>query len=46
MRCLLRHRWVTYEQIGLVVTQRCRVCWRTRIRILPAPTTPDHPKES
>lgn len=30
----LRHRWVTYEQIGLVVTQRCRTCGKTRTRVL------------
>lgn len=27
------HRWVTVEQIGRVVTQRCRRCGKTRTRV-------------
>lgn len=46
MRCLLRHRWEVIEAIGLVTTQRCIRCFRTRIRILPASTAPDRSKES
>jgi hypothetical protein len=37
----LRHRWVTFEAIGRVVTQRCAVCSKTRVRV-PA-TRPDPP---
>ncbi|MCP2349954.1 hypothetical protein HD595_006076 [Nonomuraea roseoviolacea subsp. carminata] len=29
----LRHRWVTVEAIGRVITQRCQVCWKTRVRV-------------
>lgn len=29
----LRHRWIPVEQIGHVVTERCRTCGRTRTRI-------------
>lgn len=47
MRCLpRRHLWAVIEVTGRVTTERCIRCFRTRIRILPAPTTPDHPKES
>lgn len=28
-----RHRWITVERIGRVVTQRCRRCGRTRTRV-------------
>jgi hypothetical protein len=34
MRVHLRHRWVTIETIGRVVTQRCEVCLKTRVRVL------------
>ncbi|MEU8268850.1 hypothetical protein AB0B89_16970 [Sphaerisporangium sp. NPDC049002] len=29
----LRHRWTPVETIGYVVTQRCRTCDRTRVRV-------------
>ncbi|MEV7970614.1 hypothetical protein AB0O34_32185 [Sphaerisporangium sp. NPDC088356] len=29
----LRHRWTSVETIGHVVTQRCRTCDRTRVRV-------------
>ncbi len=29
----LRHRWVTIEEIGRVMTQRCELCGKTRVRI-------------
>ncbi|WP_248959594.1 hypothetical protein [Sphaerisporangium perillae] len=28
-----RHRWNTEEAIGHVVTERCEVCDRTRVRV-------------
>ncbi|MGS2643888.1 hypothetical protein [Streptosporangium sp. LJ11] len=33
----LRHRWEIIETIGRVVTQRCSICGRTRVRVTPAP---------
>ncbi|GGK72491.1 hypothetical protein Sme01_08090 [Sphaerisporangium melleum] len=36
----LRHRWETIETIGRVVTQRCAVCGRTRVRVLRSPSPP------
>ncbi|MEO3812199.1 hypothetical protein ABGB17_24650 [Sphaerisporangium sp. B11E5] len=32
-RVHLRHRWETIEAIGRVVTQRCEVCGKTRVRV-------------
>lgn len=29
----LRHKWITVETIGKVVTQRCSVCGTTRTRV-------------
>ncbi|WP_214416686.1 hypothetical protein [Sphaerisporangium fuscum] len=29
----LRHHWYTIEMIGLVVTQQCADCERTRVRV-------------
>ncbi|MGW4426617.1 hypothetical protein [Streptosporangium sp. NPDC004631] len=34
VRCLLRHRWEVIEAIGLVTTQRCTRCGKTRVRVL------------
>ncbi|MBB4705079.1 hypothetical protein [Sphaerisporangium siamense] len=33
----LRHRWQTIEAIGHVVTQRCQMCARTRVRVRSGP---------
>ncbi|WP_329083930.1 MULTISPECIES: hypothetical protein [unclassified Streptosporangium] len=30
----LRHKWEIIETIGRVVTQRCSVCGRTRVRVI------------
>ncbi|GAA1502839.1 hypothetical protein GCM10009677_38200 [Sphaerisporangium rubeum] len=41
----LRHRWKTIEAIGRVVTQRCEVCGKIRVRVRrpdPPPGTPTH----
>ncbi|MER5646729.1 hypothetical protein [Streptosporangium sp. NPDC002524] len=32
----LRHKWEIVETIGRVVTQRCSVCGRTRVRVISA----------
>ncbi|GAA4189734.1 hypothetical protein GCM10022252_26930 [Streptosporangium oxazolinicum] len=32
----LRHKWEIIETIGRVVTQRCSVCGKTRVRVIPA----------
>ncbi|GAA3415271.1 hypothetical protein [Streptosporangium vulgare] len=32
----LRHKWEIIETIGRVVTQRCSVCGRTRVRVVSA----------
>ncbi|MEU4830822.1 hypothetical protein [Streptosporangium sp. NPDC023615] len=32
----LRHRWEVVETIGQVITQRCAICGRTRVRVTSA----------
>ncbi|WP_157594438.1 hypothetical protein [Streptosporangium amethystogenes] len=34
----LRHKWEIVETIGRVITQRCSICGRTRVRV----TRPEH----
>ncbi len=39
----IRHRWETIEAIGQVVTQRCEVCGKTRVRVGRRPPRPPDP---
>jgi hypothetical protein len=45
----LRHRWFEVERIGVIVTERCTVCPKTRTRVQAAvavsaaPGNPGHP---
>ncbi|MEU4405252.1 hypothetical protein AB0F88_12040 [Streptosporangium sp. NPDC023963] len=38
----LRHKWEIIETIGRVVTQRCSICGRTRVRVVSAAPRVDY----